>query len=269
MRSRSGLVILVALISLFVIEARTVEAYNYNESVSQNVPFGSAWTAQMQLDQGQTVRVDLSSNGLVDFYFMDSSGYSQFEATMNSGGQGQFSYSPSLSQLGSSSIDKTARIPASGTYYVVVPNMDNFNTIHVSGRVTATSGGASDLLLVNDWIWIVVLIASVIVIFTALLYVAWKVRPKPRRTYGDELVSRISEQEPAIQESAQLQQPWYVPKEVHHSSSARRLRHQGTTYAQVNASHPTLVGQEETRFCRHCGERIPADSTFCEHCGKR
>ena len=27
-------------------------------------------------------------------------------------------------------------------------------------------------------------------------------------------------------------------------------------------------GFEEKMFCRHCGERIPADSKFCKKCGR-
>jgi ribosomal protein L37E len=228
MRSRSISAILILLISILVIEAEAVDAYNYNESVSENIPFGSAWTAQMQLDRGQTVRIDLSSNGFVDFYFMDSSGYSQFEAAANNGGQGQFSYFPALSQLGSSSIYKTAQVPANGTYYVVVPNMDNLNTIQLSGRITATSGGLSDLALIDPTLLlIIVVVVLVLIILVVLVY----------RQRREDDTSREG-REPFSTSTANLQSP---------SGSS---------------------GPKDFNFCPKCGRQVYGMlATFCPSCG--
>jgi hypothetical protein len=134
---------------------------------------GQAWAAQLELDKGQTVRIDLSANGIVDFYFMDETNYSEYKQ-VESSGNGTFIFIPSLSQMNSSSIHKTANVAYSGTYYVVVLNMPNLNPVTVTGRITATSGSPSGLL--SDWGWIALIIVMIVIVSTAVAFVLRKSR---------------------------------------------------------------------------------------------
>lgn len=38
---------------------------------------------------------------------------------------------------------------------------------------------------------------------------------------------------------------------------------------KARAVREGLFGDEETKYCKHCGKEIPADSAFCKYCGKK
>ena len=147
---------------------KPVLAHNYNQSVSVNLTLGQAWVAQLELDKGQAVRIDLSGNGIVDFYFMDETNYSEYKQAESSG-SGTFVFMPSLSQMDSSSIHKTANVTYSGTYYVVVSNKPNLNPVTATGRITATYGTPSSL--VSDWAWIALIIVVIVIVSIAVAFV--------------------------------------------------------------------------------------------------
>ena len=135
-------------LGLFV--ADSIHAEDLTTPVSKSVPFGSYWTTDMALTKGQTVHIDLKvTGGMMDFYFMDSTGYIEFQRALSSLEEISFHYYPSLSKEDATFIDQTAQVPANGTYCFVMANMDNFNTVSVSGRIAVTSGGVSELVLLD------------------------------------------------------------------------------------------------------------------------
>jgi hypothetical protein len=150
-----------------------VLAHNYNQSVSESLTLGQTWAAQLELDKGQAVKIDLSANGIVDFYFMDETNYSEFRQ-VESSGSGTFIFMPSLSQMDSSSIHKTANVSYSGTYYVVVSNKPNLNPVTVTGQITATSGRSSSLL--SDWGWIALIIVVIVIVSIAVAFAHRRLR---------------------------------------------------------------------------------------------
>jgi len=144
--------LLTALLQSFLglLVADSVCAEDLTAPVSESVPFGSYWTTEMVLTKGQTVHIDLKvTGGILDFYFMDSASYIEFQRASSNLEDTSFHYYPSLSKEDATFIDQNARVPANGTYYFVMANMDNFNTVFVSGRIAATSGGLSELVQID------------------------------------------------------------------------------------------------------------------------
>jgi len=146
-------------------------ADDYDEDVSESIQFNYAWWGQLNLSQGQNVHVSLSAlGGLIDFYFLDASGFTEFEYALGHQLRSGFHYYTELSEKDAPSIDKAASIQKDDTYYVVVANFQNVNTVSITGRITATSDGISDSYLV---ILIEILFAVIVVAVVTLL---WKKR---------------------------------------------------------------------------------------------
>lgn len=155
----------------------------YDDTVSATVSAGAYYYAPVSLSSGQSLHIQLSvTGGAVDFLFMDAAGFSDFQAAANSLFGGTYTYAPDLSALGAYSIDKTETIPESGTYYVVVSNVEGWSSVALSGRITATSGlsllPSSSALALG----IVAVIISVVVIIVVVLLVMGS-RRKATQTY--------------------------------------------------------------------------------------
>jgi hypothetical protein len=125
----------------------------------------------MVLTEGQTLHIDLKvAGGTLDFYFMDSAGYIEFQRAWSSLEDTSFHYYPSLSKKDATFIDQTARVFPDGTYYFVMANMDNFNTVSVSGRIAVTSGGLSELVLLDPRLLVAFTLVLVVGTQTALWF---------------------------------------------------------------------------------------------------
>jgi len=127
---------------------------------------------------------------------------------------------------------------------------------------------------------LVVLLVIVIVLYILIKFAKLFAYVGAWRT--GKALKKISYEGLVIKQPGQLQQPVYAQPpyqsicpycgaigyagQLRCSSCGRTL-----LQAKVNesAQPPAQVKANGTKFCRHCGEKIVADSTYCEHCGKR
>jgi hypothetical protein len=75
-------------------------------------------------------------------------------------------------------------------------------------------------------------------------------------------LKKISKEGLVIQQPGQWPQPSYPQPSWQQHSPARQLRQDWQP-----AQRPTEIRTNGTKFCRHCGKAILADSKYCEHCG--
>lgn len=159
------------------------------------------------------------------------------------------------------------------------------------------AGGPEDACIALVVLLVMLVILYILVKFAKLFaYVgAWRTGKALRKISKEGLVIRQPEQ---------WQQPSYPPQERRRYGPTRQLRQQRQSIAQTHPSvcpycgaigvegqvwckacgrglarqsethsvktpAPDRVKTNGTKFCRHCGEKIVADSKYCEHCGSR
>lgn len=145
-------------------------AGDYNEDISEGIPAYYYWYGMMTLDSEQYVHLDLHVSGSASFYFLDSTNLAKFKSLES------FSYLMSLSSEHSNAIDLTAQVPYSGTWYIVVSNVDGLNSLSLTGHISAYTnpvtgpvGEATGLPGLLSILAVVVVIIVVIIIVVALV----------------------------------------------------------------------------------------------------
>jgi hypothetical protein len=150
-------------------------AGDYNEDISEGIPAFYYWYGMMTLDSEQYVHLDLHVSGSASFYFLDSSNLAKFEALQS------FSYLASLSREHANAIDLTARVPYSGTWYIVVSNVDGLNSLSLTGHISAYTnpviGPVGEATGIPGIIFILAVVA--VIVLVTLIIVAYGIsRPK-------------------------------------------------------------------------------------------
>ncbi len=195
--------------------------------VSHTIFAHDYWLYTMFLDEGQKVEYDLSvSSGSVDFYFLDSAQLSQFLA--HTGGWG---YDASMSQLDSSSAQRSGTIDTTGTYHIAVVNENDFDV---------TLAGAVKASYPTSFLTIALVVG---VIAAAVVLV---------------LVVVVSRQNRALQRSLEAY-------EIPFRSPPPPSR---TIAAYTPTSHQAYI-DHTARRCRTCGTLLVPGATFCKFCGAR
>jgi hypothetical protein len=146
-------------------------AVEYNEDISKGIPALAYWYGMMNLDSGEYVHLDLHVTGSANFFFVDSSNLARFRSLQS------FSYLASLSREHTNAIDLTAQVPYSGTWYVVVANTDGFNSLSLTGHISAYTNpitGPIDIQCVT----LILAAAAVIVLVIAIAIALSPRKPK-------------------------------------------------------------------------------------------
>lgn len=127
--------ILIAIVVLLPVNASAAYA---EQAVDEDIAADGFWSLRLDLAIKDPVSISLTvTGGVANFYFMDSEGYTLFNNAWNSSSPySMFSYYPDLSSKNANSISKSGSMPTTDTYYVVV-YCDDFNVLHLSGKVTS------------------------------------------------------------------------------------------------------------------------------------
>jgi len=143
-------------------------AAEYNEDISEGIPALAYWYGMMSLDSEEYVHLNLHVTGSANFFFVDSSNLARFESLQS------FSYLASLSREHTNAIDLTAQVPYSGTWYIVVANTDGFNSLSLTGHISAytnpiigPNGEATGIQIVT-----LILAAAAVIIFVIAIAIA-------------------------------------------------------------------------------------------------
>lgn len=117
----------------------SAEANQYDQDISGTIPISSAQIATLFLDN-ESVHITVDAWGEIDIYFMSATNYSNadFEKYQN------ISYYPALSSLKTKSMDKSAKVPHEGIWYLVMFNHENILDTPFTGHVTALNPVISD-----------------------------------------------------------------------------------------------------------------------------
>jgi hypothetical protein len=141
-------------------------AGEYNEDISEGIPALSYWYGVMSLDSGEYVHLDLHVTGSASFYFMDSSNFAKFESLES------FSYGASLSREHTNAIDLTAQVPYSGTWYIAVSNTDGFNSLSLTGHISAytnpVTGPVGEATGIPGIIFILAVVAVIVLVILVI-----------------------------------------------------------------------------------------------------
>lgn len=112
-------------------------AATYDLTVDEVIGADEYWHYRLNLTADEPISISLSvTGGTANFYFMDAEGYAAFRYAWNGSLFNYFTYYPALSAEDTTTISKSALIPTTDTYYVVV-YCDDWYALHLTGEVTA------------------------------------------------------------------------------------------------------------------------------------
>ena len=218
-----------AMLVVGVISVPMVSVADSTVSVDSVVAAGSYVAYTVPVQNGETVSVDITtrSGPPLDFFFVTQSGFIQFNASWPA--TNSFTYLQELSSTNATAIQKTATVPADGTYHLIIANSD----------ATMSSSAVGSIRTTAQFPPLLIVVAIILICVGAVAAVAATIMV--RRSYR----SRLAQYAPPSRPTP--------PTQIHQHIPAQR----------------PVLQQEIGQQCPKCSYKNAQGTTVCGKCGSR